>query len=49
MSDQPEDSLPAPPPTSPYLSTWGPLDGPILRCDEPPAIGVIGEPGGAWP
>jgi hypothetical protein len=32
-----------------YFATWGPLDGPILRRDEPPALGVVGEPGGAWP
>jgi hypothetical protein len=32
---------PAPPHPGPYLSTWGPLDGPILRRDEPPALGVV--------
>jgi hypothetical protein len=44
-----DDPPPAPEPSGPFFSTWGPLDGPILRSDEPPAIGVVGEPGGAWP
>jgi hypothetical protein len=47
MTDQ-ADPPPAPEPTGPFYSTWGPLDGPILRSDEPPTIGVVGEPGGAW-
>src|SRR4051795_6992887 len=45
--NQPVDP-PAPEPTGPFYSTWGPLDGPILRRAESPAIGVVGEPGGAW-
>ena len=31
----------APPPSGPCLSTWGPLDGPILGRDESPALGVV--------
>jgi hypothetical protein len=45
---QPDDPA-APEPAGPFYSTWGPLDGPILRSHQPPAIGVVGEPGGAWP
>jgi len=44
-----DDAQAALPPSGPSFSTWGPLDGPILRRDEPPAIGVVGEPGSAWP
>jgi hypothetical protein len=36
-----DDAPPAPPPTGPFFATWGPLDGPILRRHEPPALGVI--------
>jgi hypothetical protein len=39
----------ASPARGPYFSTWGPHDGPVLRRDDPPALGVVAEPGGAWP
>jgi hypothetical protein len=32
---------PAPSHPGPYLSTWGPLDGPILRAANPPTLGVM--------
>jgi hypothetical protein len=34
---------------SPYFSTWGPSDGPILGDHEPPALGVVTAPGEAMP
>jgi hypothetical protein len=33
-----------PPPPPPYFSTWGPLDGPILHRNQPPALGVVSAP-----
>src|SRR3954447_26530050 len=44
----PDDTPPAPP-AGPFFSTWGPVDGPILRGAHPPAIGVVATPGDAWP
>src|SRR5438445_381685 len=43
--DMPEQADPndAPPSTGPFYSTWGPLDGPILGRDHPPALGVVGK------
>ena len=32
---------PSAPPSGPFLTNWGPLDGPILARDEPPALGII--------
>src|SRR3954467_8828889 len=43
------DVTPPAPPAGPFFSTWGPPDGPILRRDQPPAIGVVATPGNAWP
>jgi hypothetical protein len=37
MSDQDD----TPPPASPYLTTWGPLNGPFLGRDRSPALGVV--------
>jgi hypothetical protein len=42
MSPQADAS--ALPPAGPFFSTWGPLTGPILRRDEPPALGVVDSP-----
>jgi hypothetical protein len=33
----------------PYLSNWGPLDGPILGHDTPGAIGVLAQGDAAMP
>lgn len=38
------DDLPPALPADPLYSTWGPLDGPILRRDKPPALGVVSDP-----
>ena len=40
----PDDDDSPLPPAGPFLSTWGPLYGPILRADEPPALGVVSAP-----
>ena len=40
---------PAPEPAGPFFSTWGPPDGPILRRDEPPALGVVASRGQPMP
>jgi hypothetical protein len=37
------------PPTGPFLSNWGPRDGPILGRDCPGAIGVLTEGKAAMP
>src|SRR3954468_11952077 len=34
---------PLPEPAGPFDSTWGPLDGPIPRRDDPPTILVVGK------
>jgi hypothetical protein len=38
MPNLPPQNLPRP---GPYFSTSGPLDGPILSRDEPPAMGLL--------
>jgi hypothetical protein len=38
---QPPTVIPPPPPSAPLLTNWGPLDGPILAGDEPPALGIV--------
>jgi hypothetical protein len=38
MPNLPPQNLPRP---GPYFSTSGPLDGPILGRDEPPAMGLL--------
>jgi hypothetical protein len=31
------------PPRGPFFANWGPLDGPFLGRDEPPALGVLAD------
>ena len=49
MPDLPDPpSLPHAHP-GPFFATWGSRSGPILRRDEPPALGVVAARGDAWP
>jgi hypothetical protein len=48
-SSRDADAPPAPPPAGPFFATWGPLDGPILRSHEPPALGIVAAPDATWP
>jgi hypothetical protein len=43
MPDPTDSSLDRPP-AGHFYSTWGPLYGPILRRDEPPALGIFSSP-----
>ena len=45
------DVMPDPdtnPPSGPYFSTWGPLDGPILGCDDCSALDVVSYRSAGW-
>jgi hypothetical protein len=48
MTDQ-DELPPAPPHPGPYYATFGPPNGPILRRDEPPALGVVADPNRPMP
>ena len=43
----PDPTDDAPPPSGPFYTNWGPIDGPIL--DESPALGVLAERAGGLP
>src|SRR4051812_12721940 len=44
-----EETLAGPTNAGPYFTTWGPLDGPILRRHQPPALSVVPAPDCYWP
>src|SRR4051812_26752034 len=44
-----EQTFAGPTNAAPYFTTWGPLDGPILRRHLPPALSVVPAPDCYWP